>query len=307
MSYSEYVDLSPDDPLWGHGYASTKSGLRLHYVRKGKGKPVVLLHGWPGFWYDWRRIIPPLSSETDVLAPDYRGFGDSDKPEGEPRETYSREILAQDIGELFNSLSIDNAVLVGFDIGAAVAQIMARNSPDRVAALALFNPPYPGIGTRRFDPSHQRHLWYQHFHTLDWAHELVGYNRETVRIYLRYFFSHWVGRKEAIRSAEFDAIVDKFARSGALKSSFAYYKGLAEIRIKEAKEADPAKFRIRQPTSVLWGDSDPLLKAEWADRLPEYFEDATVKILPGVGHFVALEAPEDTLTAIREAVSRSGQ
>jgi pimeloyl-ACP methyl ester carboxylesterase len=55
----EYLDVSPDDPVWGHATAKTTDGVRLHYVRRGRGTPVLLLHGWPGFWYDWRRLIPP--------------------------------------------------------------------------------------------------------------------------------------------------------------------------------------------------------------------------------------------------------
>jgi pimeloyl-ACP methyl ester carboxylesterase len=80
-----FLDRRPEDPEWGHARGPGIGGVRLHYVRRGGSDPVVLLHGWPGFWYDWRHVIVPLAEEADVVAIDFRGFGDSDKPEGDPK------------------------------------------------------------------------------------------------------------------------------------------------------------------------------------------------------------------------------
>ncbi len=74
MDRDAFLDLHPDDPRWGHNYGSGADQLRLHYVRQGCGPTVILLHGWPGFWYDWRRVIPQLAEEADVIAPDFEGL-----------------------------------------------------------------------------------------------------------------------------------------------------------------------------------------------------------------------------------------
>ena len=83
--------LLPEDASWGHAAAPGASGVQIHYVRQGHGVPVLLLHGWPGFWYDWRRLIPALATAADVIAPDLRGFGGSDNPTcPPPRRTHPR-------------------------------------------------------------------------------------------------------------------------------------------------------------------------------------------------------------------------
>jgi Glucose-6-phosphate dehydrogenase, C-terminal domain len=75
MPDTEMLDRHPDDPAWGHARVAGSGGVMLDYVRLGRGEPVLLLHGWPGFWYDWRRVVVPLSGIADVIAPDSRGFG----------------------------------------------------------------------------------------------------------------------------------------------------------------------------------------------------------------------------------------
>jgi len=292
----------PDDPRWGHAAAPGSDGVRLHYVRQGRGAPVLLLHGWPGFWYDWRRVIPALEPDADVIAPDFRGFGASDKPDLPPSDAYTPAVFAADMLALLDHLGLDDVVVAGHDIGATIAQTLARAAPARVRALVLFNPPYPGIGLRRFEPAAQAEAWYQHLHALPWADRLIGHDRDTVRLYLAHFYAHWSGRPEALHPEEFEAIVDAYARPGAVRGSIAYYKARAGARLREAT-ADPAALRVAQPTTVLWGEADPVARSAWADRLPEFFPDLTLRLLPGVGHFVPVEAPDDAVAAIRAALA----
>jgi pimeloyl-ACP methyl ester carboxylesterase len=299
-------DRLPDDPAWGHGRVAGSGEVMLHYIRLGAGDPVLLLHGWPGFSYDWRRVLEPLSGFADVIAPDFRGFGESDKPDLPPAEGYTPEILAEDLLALLDALGISRVVVGAYDIGATVAQTLARDHADRVRALALFNPAYPGIGGRRFDPSVQREFWYQHFHALAWSDRLIAHDRETVRLYLEYFYDHWCGRKEAIREPEFEAIVDVYARPGAVRASIAYYRARAAQRQTQAG-AQPEDSRIRQPTVIAWGELDPVILAAWADRLGETFLDHELSLLPGIGHFVPIEAPEQTIETIRRALALARQ
>jgi pimeloyl-ACP methyl ester carboxylesterase len=307
----DFLDVHPDDPRWGHARAPGAAGVEIHFVRQGQGAPVVLLHGWPGFWYDWRRVIPTLSRSADVLAPDLRGFGASGKPAGPPDRVYTPDAHAADMVSLIDHVRLDPAVLVGYDIGARVAQTLARLAPELIRALVLLNPPYPGIGDRRFEPSAQREFWYQHFHTLPWADQLIGHSRETVRVYLRHFYDHWAGRKEAVRPRELEHIVELYSRPGAVAASIAWYRGgsgtgLARM-LHEATAPDVQGPTISQPTIVLWGDADPIFPVSWADQLPRYFSRVSLRLLPGVGHFVPLEAPGEVVEAVKAALSDTGQ
>jgi pimeloyl-ACP methyl ester carboxylesterase len=301
-SPASFLDLRPEDPRWGHGFAPGADGVRLHYVRQGAGPPVLLLHGWPGFWYDWRRVVPALAAGADVIAPDLRGFGASDRPDLPPAEGYGAPAHARDLVALLDHLGIARVVVAGHDVGSVVAQMLARTVPERVGALALFNPVYPGIGMRRFEPEVHGEFWYQYFHHQPWADALVGYHRDTVRVYLRHFYDHWVGRKESVRPAEFEAIVDQYAQPGAFRASIAWYRGRVPTRLRDAQR-DPRDLQIHQPTVVRWGELDPVVRVEWSDRLAEVFTHlVSFERLPGVGHFVPFEAPDETLAAIREAL-----
>jgi len=304
MPDTEMLDRLPDDPAWGHARIAGSGGVMLHYVRLGQGHPVLLLHGWPGFWYDWRRVLVPLSGIADVIAPDFRGFGDSDKSDLPPVEGYTPEILAEDLLALLDGLGISRVVVAAFDIGATVAQTLALRRPERIRALALFNPAYAGIGERRFDPSVQREFWYQHFHALAWSDRLIAHDRETVRLYLEHFYDHWCGRKDAIRERELEAIVDAYARPGAVRASIAYYRARAAARQAQAADA-PRESQILQPTVIAWGELDPVILAAWADRLPDTFPDHELSLLPGIGHFVPIEAPEQTIETILRALHKA--
>jgi pimeloyl-ACP methyl ester carboxylesterase len=300
----ELLDTLPDDPRWGHGEGPGGEDVRIHYVRMGSGPPVLLLHGWPGFWYDWRRVLPRVAGKADALAPDLRGFGRSSKPERPPEEAYNPLALAADIAGVLDHLGLSEVVVVAHDIGATVAQALALSLPGVLRAMVLLNPPYLGIGTRRFEYRIQREHWYQHFHVQPWSHRLVGHDRETVRIYLAHFYDHWVSRKETVRPAEFEAIVDEFARPEAVRAGFDYYRARWVTRQQEANagEPDPEGFAIDLPTVVLWGEDDPVIPVEWSDRIPEFFPNSTMRRLPGVGHFVPFEAPDEVVAAIEEVL-----
>jgi pimeloyl-ACP methyl ester carboxylesterase len=270
-------------------------------VRRGHGEPVVLLHGWPGFWYDWRRVVFPLSEGADVIAPDFRGFGGSDKPEGDARVLYAPDRLAADVLALLDHLGITRFVVVGHDTGAVIAQVLARGVPERVRALALFNTPHAAIGDKPQEPTAQREAWYHHFHALPWSHKLVGYDRDTIELYLRHFYDHWVGNKESVRPREFQAIVDTFARPNALRASFGWYR--ATYKDETEPSAHDPEDPIPIPTVVRWGELDPVKPPSWAEGIEQTFPNLDFRYVPGTGHFVPFEAPYETVAAIRAALS----
>jgi pimeloyl-ACP methyl ester carboxylesterase len=301
MRSSFSLDRHPEDQEWGHAHGPGAGGVRLHYVRRGRGEQVVLLHGWPGFWYDWRHVVFPLAEEADVIAPDFRGFGDSDKPQGDPKELYAPENLAADVLCLLDHLGIERFVIAGHDTGAVITQVLARQVPERVRALALFNTPHAAIADKPKEPAAQRESWYHHFHALPWSHELVGYNRETTELYLRHFYDHWVGNKESVRPKEFEAIVDTFARPGAMRASFGWYQATYEEETGPSAQAHQEP--IDKPTVVRWGELDPVKPVAWAEGIEQTFPNLDFRFVPGAGHFVSFEAPEETVAAIHTALS----
>jgi pimeloyl-ACP methyl ester carboxylesterase len=150
------------------------------------------------------------------------------------------------------------------------------------------------------EPQAQQERWYQHFHQLPQADQLIGHDQETVRLYLSHFYDHWVGNKSALRPFEFEEIVKVYAQPGAARGSIAWYRaggGSAHLAL---ASANTPSVPIPQPTSILWGEVDPVLPAAWADRLGETFSHLLgVQFLPAIGHFVPFEAPDAFVEAIR--------
>src|SRR3954449_7752630 len=161
-------------------------GFALAYDDHGSGPAVVLLHGWPGDRRDHRRLVPLLSSSARVIVPDLRGFGASDKHREPPETAYSADAQARSVLALIDELDLGAAVLAGYDVGSRVAQAVARAAPERVRALVLA-PPLPGVGDRVLQPEAQREFWYQAFHRLALAEEIVDGDPAAVRAYLRHF------------------------------------------------------------------------------------------------------------------------
>src|SRR3972149_3033108 len=104
--------------VWNHQFAEV-NGVRLHYVRQGSGKPVFLIHGWPGFWFEWTQNIPALSERFDVVAPDMRGSPYSDKPDLPPEQGYTDAVMAADLAALVRALGFEKVSVVAHDFRAA--------------------------------------------------------------------------------------------------------------------------------------------------------------------------------------------
>src|SRR6476661_7252889 len=124
------------------------NGAAFHVARTGTGRPLLLLHGWPEFWLTWEPVMVLLADHFTLYAPDLRGFGDSDKPEG----PYGPEQHATDMLALMDALGLKQAGIVGHDVGGGLMQPLARNAPDRITGLFFFDFLYPGIGPRMAEP-----------------------------------------------------------------------------------------------------------------------------------------------------------
>ena len=269
-----------------HHYV-TVNGVKLHYVRQGAGDPLLLIHGWPGFWFEWHKNIDELSRHYDVIVPDMRGFAYSDKPDLAPEVGYTDTAFAEDIKAFADFYHLDNLRIVSHDFGAIWVQRFARLYPERLHKLMLFDPPYPGIGGRWFEMPHAFHTWYQIFHQQPWAEDLVGSSPKATEIYLRHFLSAWSANKDLWTDDEIAAYVEAYSQPGALRGGFNCYR--AALRGGAFNGADKP---VTTQTSILWGDSDAILPFAWSDNIAQHFSNATVKKIEGVGHFMMREAPE---------------
>lgn len=275
-------------------------GFELAYDREGAGPPVVLLHGWPGSRTDYDELRPRLRGIADLIVPDLRGFGDSDRHDRPPRQAYTAGAQAASVLGLIDELGLDRPVLVGYDIGSRVAQAIARQRPEAVRALVL-SPPLPGIGGRILAEAAVPEFWYQAFHQLPLAEALIDGRPEAVRAYLAHFWDHWSAPGWSPSADRLDRLVQLYARPGAFRASIAWYRAGAGAVAQASTERPPEPGRrIAVRTSVIWGEHDPLFPPGWSDRLPRFFAEAELRVVPGTGHFTPIEAA----AAMAEAVER---
>lgn len=279
------------------------NGIRIHYARVGAGTPLVLLHGWPEFWLTWQPVMSRLAGRFELIAPDLRGFGDSEKPAAAPSDEAGPEAHAADVLALVDALGLDRVGLVGHDVGAFVAQSLARQHPERLVGLFLLDCPYPGIGRRWAEAGHLIETWYQYFHQMPWAAGLVGASREACGTYIGHFLRHWAHREDAFDDV-LEAWIDNFLKPGNLQGGFNWYVSSAPARRAVIEGGAPAMPRITVPTCVRWGEHDPILPVRWADRLGEYFSDLDFAPFEGVGHFPHREDPARTAAEVAAFFAR---
>jgi pimeloyl-ACP methyl ester carboxylesterase len=263
------------------------NGAAFHVARIGSGRPLLLLHGWPEFWLTWQPVMTRLQDRFQLIAPDLRGFGDSDKPDG----AFGPPDHAADMLALLDALGVGQVGVVGHDVGGAVMQPLARAAPERAAGLFFFDFVYPGIAARMAAPDRLNEIWYQSFHQMAMAPALVGATPESCRLYIAHFLRHWSHRKDA-----FDGVLDAFAanfmKPGNLAGGFAHYRASHAGRIAMIKGEVPVLPPITTPTCIRWAEHDPLFPYAWTDRLGETFAALDLARFPDVGHFPHREDPD---------------
>jgi pimeloyl-ACP methyl ester carboxylesterase len=280
-----------------HGMAEIEPGLRLHYVTAGEGsRTIVLLHGFPQTWWQWRRIIPPLvANDFRVIAPDYRGAGHSWRPPG----GYEKQTMAEDIHRLLRQhLQIEGpVVLVGHDIGLMIAYAYARAHQDEVSHLAVADAPLPGTAVfdrLRTDPR----VWHFAFHSARDVAETLVAGRE--RQYLQVFFNARIFDPSAISEDDLETYVSAYAAPGAMRAGFELYRAFDQDA-EDNRAALKAKGRLTIPVLAIGGatsTSGPLVE----EMMREVAENVTGARLPRTAHWVAEEDAEAFVNAVLDFV-----
>ena len=269
---------------WQHHYIDV-NGIRLHYVTQGKGPLIVLMHGFPEFWYSWRYQIPFLADHGySVVAPDLRGYNETDKP----RKGYDIPTLLRDIEELVKGLGHQKATIVGHDWGGMLAWAFAMDYPAMTESLIVMNAPHPAAMMREMRTLKQlRKSWYVFAFQIPWLPEyMLGRNNanEIGRVL----------RGAALQKSAFPSEVtaryqEAMSKPGAIKAALSYYRQLF-WRL-------PFSFRsydaqISAPTLLIWGEQDIALGIELTTGLELCVSNIQIKRIPDSGHWVQQEQPE---------------
>jgi pimeloyl-ACP methyl ester carboxylesterase len=263
------------------------NGIRLHAVEAGPedGPLLVLLHGFPEFWYGWRHQIPSLAAAGfRVLVPDQRGYGLSDKPRGIP--AYRLDWLALDVVGLIDDAGRDKAFVVGHDWGGTVAWWLGMRHPDRLERLALLNTPHPAVMRRNIlkNPAQRRRSWYIFYYQLPWLPERT-FTKDGFSFAARALQK--TSRPGTFTGEDLDRYREAWAQPGAVRSMLNWYR--AALR---APSRDLPSRRVPVPTLLLWGAKDRFLGRELAQASIDRCDDGRLVFFEEATHWLQHEEPE---------------
>ncbi|NJN16619.1 MAG: alpha/beta hydrolase [Oscillochloris sp.] len=274
----------------------TINNIRMHCAVAGDGQLVLLLHGFPEFWYSWRHQIAALAPHVFVAAPDQRGYNETDRPGW----GYSIDVLVADVLELIAALGYERATLVGHDWGGAVAWATAITAPHRIERLAILNTPHPAVFMKhlRNNPRQMRRSSYMGFFVLPFLPELALRAND-------YALIERVLQPADPHNPNFDrgAIAhfkDAISKPGALTATLNWYRAAA--RQGGGGLFSGTGMRVKMPTLLIWGEKDPFLGVEMAADAGAYCDNLTIERIPGVGHWVQQEAPDRVSRLLRQFI-----
>ncbi len=262
------------EKLVEHGYA-TNNGVKIHYAAMGKGPLIVMIHGFPDFWFTWRHQMTALSPDYRVVAIDQRGYNLSDKPKGV--ENYSMSLLVSDVAAVIKHLGQEKAIIVGHDWGGAVAWVFAMRQPEMTDKLVILNlPHFRGLSRELANnPKQQKNSSYARRFQQEGAHETLTAEK----------LAEWVTDPEA--RAKY---IEAFRRSD-FEAMLNYYK---RNYPKEPYVEDTSPLvKVKPPVLMIHGLDDWALLPGALNGTWDWLEkDLTLVTIPGAGHFVQQDATD---------------
>jgi pimeloyl-ACP methyl ester carboxylesterase len=309
---------SPADPgRWRHE-AARINGVDLHYVTvppdpeavdhpTGAAPLVVLLHGFPSFWYAWRGQLDALADAGyRVVAPDMRGYNRSSAPPGV--DSYRPGELVGDVRGLIEHRGAPQATVVGHDWGGLVAWETAIREPDVVDRLAVLNAPHPAAYEQRVlqSPTQLLRSWYVAAFQLPWVPERL-LSAGDYALLERGFEE--TATPDAFTPADVERYRAAMDRTDSLSGPINYYRAMARETIEEGVESllpweDERDRTVEAPTLVLWGEQDPALEAGLTDGLERWVPDVRVRRFPDSSHWVHLDASERVTDELQSFLMR---
>jgi pimeloyl-ACP methyl ester carboxylesterase len=276
---------------WKHEYITT-NGVKLHYVTQGEGPLMLMLHGFPEFWYSWRHQIPEFALDFKVVALDLRGYNDSDKPQDKSAYVMAEFIL--DVEGVIKGLGYEKCVLVGHDWGGAIAWSFAYAHPEMVEQLIVLNIPHPakfaqGLRT----PQQLLRSSYIFLFQLPWLPELLVQALDYQA--LENAFKGMAVNKSAFTQADINAYKDAAAKRGALTAALNYYRNAGQQGLLNSNWGV-----LEVPTLMIWGENDTALGKELTYGTEAYVRDFRIKYIPNCSHWVQQEQPQLVNQYMRE-------
>lgn len=271
--------------------------MRFAYTRVGQGTPILLLHGWPQTSFAWRKIIPLLCNEHDVIAPDLPGFGYSSKPDS----GFDKKTVSARLREFVQSLGLSRIAIAGHDLGGHVAFAYAAQWPDEVSHLVFIESSLPAFGQEAGMDVARGGSWHFGFNMAgDISEELVR-GREFL------FVDHFMRREKvglfdanAVGSSEIEHYAQALARPGALRSSFSYYR---TIPIDREDNRAWGQTPLQMPVLAVgadWGYGDA--SSRTIRQVASNVEDVLIE---RCGHYPPEERPHELAAAIKQFLGRS--
>jgi pimeloyl-ACP methyl ester carboxylesterase len=280
------VKLSELPPVPGVTHRDVHlDGLRLHVAEAGDGPPLLLLHGWPQHWWSWRHLIPPLARRNRVLAPDLRGWGWSDAPPGD----YAKRTFAADVLALLDAEGLDRVRIIGHDWGGYAAFLLALEHPeriDRVVALDIV-PPWPG-------PFRPRHLAAPLLASYQAAVAMPVLGERTMTTgtgFVRTVIRLASGPQARWSDEELDAYATVLCEPARARASSACYRTFLTREVLAAARRGDRSGELLVPALLLMGEVSPLRRV----LDPRGGPNLRVESIPGAGHFLPEEAPDEVL------------
>ena len=274
IAFTAAAKESDMEKLVEHGYA-TNNGVKIHYATMGKGPLIVMIHGFPDYWYTWRHQMTALATDYQVVAIDQRGYNLSDKPKGV--DNYSMSLLVSDVVAVIKHLGKEKAIIVGHDWGGAVAWGFALRLPEMTDKLIILNlPHFRGLSRELANnPKQQKNSAYARRFQQEGAHESLTAEK----------LAEWVtdpqAREkyiEAFRHSDFEAMLNYYKRNYP----------------KEPYVEDTSPLvKVKPPVLMIHGLDDWALLPGALNGTWDWLEkDLTLVTIPGAGHFVQQDASD---------------
>ncbi len=280
--FNEDLSFENGNVTFSHHMASV-NGIQLHYVIGGLGDPIVLLHGWPETWYEWRHIMPALAKNYTIIAPDLRGLGDSSTP----LTGYDGKTVAEDIHQLVTQLGFKTIFLVGHDIGTQVAYSYAAAHPTDVKKLVVMDLTIPG-----FEPPGMMPIWWRSFHETPDVPEALVQGKEMT--YLSWFYRNLAYNPSAITQTDINEFVSHYSAPGGMHAGFEYYRAFQEDAI---QNMNYSKTKLTMPVLALGAGYIPtfggnITMPTIVYGMQKLAQNATGITVPNSGHWIPEEQPD---------------
>jgi len=269
---------------WEHNFIQT-NGVNLHYVSQGSGKLMLMLHGFPEFWYSWRHQIREFAADYRVVAVDLRGYNDSDKPKDV--EAYAMSELIADVKGIISGLGYEDCILVAHDWGGAIAWNFAYAYPAMVEKLIVLNLPHPAkLAAGLKTPQQLFKSWYIFFFQIPFLPEfLIQLNDYNA---IAWAFSSMAINKSAFTPEDLATFKNAIAQPGSLTAMINYYR----CNFKLIADKNEKVWGILDiPTLMIWGEKDIALGKELTYGTDAYVRDLQIKYIPNCSHWVQQEQP----------------